>query len=68
MLKVKQAKKVNEYFVNLSVWDYIEATSEAEAIEILRDKVKHLHNEPIEVEVNARDIYNEKSEDYYLNY
>ena len=68
MLKVKQAKKVNEYFVNLSVWDYVEATSEAEAIEILRDKVKHLHNEPIEVEVNARDIYNEKSEDYYLNY
>ena len=68
MLKVKQDKKVNEYFVNLSVWDYIEATSEAEAIEILRDKVKHLHNEPIEVEVNARDIYNEKSEDYYLNY
>jgi len=68
MLEVKQAKKVNEYFVNLSVWDYVEATSEAEAIEILRDKVKHLHNEPIEVEVNARDIYNEKSEDYYLNY
>ena len=68
MIKVKQNKKVNEYFVNLSVWDYIEATSEAEAIEILRDKVKHLHNEPIEVEVNARDIYNEKSEDYYLNY
>ena len=68
MLKVKQNKKVNEYFVNLSVWDYVEATSEAEAIEILRDKVKHLHNEPTEVEVNARDIYNEKSEDYYLNY
>lgn len=68
MLKVKQVKKVNEYFVNLSVWDYVEATSEAEAIEILKDKVKHLHNEPIEVEVNARDIYNEKSEDYYLNY
>tara|TARA_A200000159_G_C7122439_1_gene255374 strand:+ start:399 stop:605 length:207 start_codon:yes stop_codon:yes gene_type:complete len=68
MLEVKQDKKVNEYFVNLSVWDYVEATSEAEAIEILRDKVKHLHNEPIEVEVNARDIYNEKSEDYYLNY
>ena len=68
MLEVKQDKKVNEYFVNLSVWDYVEATSEAEAIEILRDKVKHLHNEPIEVEVNARDIYNKKSEDYYLNY
>jgi|13_taG_2_1085334.scaffolds.fasta_scaffold58729_1 hypothetical protein len=68
MIEVKQKEKVNEYFINLSVWDYVEATSQEEAIQIMKDKVKHLHNEITELEVNAKDIYNENSEDYYLNY
>ena len=37
MLKVKQDKKVNEYFVQFLVWESVEATSEAEAKEILED-------------------------------
>lgn len=64
MLKVKQDKKVNEYFVQFLVWESVEATSEAEAKEILEDKIKHLHNDLDAVEIQAVDIYNPKSRDY----
>ena len=67
MLKVKQDKKINEYHVQFIVWESVEATNEEEAKEILKDKIKHLHNDLDAVEIQAVDIYNPKSRDYYLN-
>ena len=40
---------------------------EHQAKEILKDKIKHLHNDLDAVEIQAMDIYNPKSRDYYLN-
>ena len=64
MIKVKQEKKINEYHVQFIVWESVEATSEEEAKEILKDKIKHLHNDLDAVELFGIDIYNPKSRDY----
>ncbi len=67
MIEVKQKEKVNEYDVQFVVWESVEATSEQEASEILKDKIKHLHHQLESVEIQAMDIYNPKSKDYIFN-
>ena len=67
MIEVKQKEKVNEYYVQFVVWESVEATSEAEAVEIVKHKITHLHNELDSVEINGLDIYNPKSRDYIFN-
>tara|TARA_S200002703_G_scaffold135513_1_gene124425 strand:+ start:22 stop:228 length:207 start_codon:yes stop_codon:yes gene_type:complete len=67
MLEVKQDKKINEYDVQFIVWESVEATSEAEAIEIVKHKIKHMHHQLEGVEINGLDIYNPKSRDYLFN-
>ena len=60
-------QKINEYHVQFIVWESVEATNEQEAQEILKDKIKHLHNDLDAVEINGLDIYNPKSRDYIFN-
>ena len=67
MEKVKQENKINVYDVQFIIWESIEATSEQEASEILKDKIKHLHHQLESVEIQAMDIYNPKSKDYIFN-
>ena len=62
MKEVKQ--KINEYDVQFVVWESVEATSEQEAIKIVKDKIKHMHHQLEGVEINGLDIYNTKSIDY----
>ena len=63
----RKKKPVNEYYVELLAWDYIEAASEEEAAEILKDRIRHVCTERNKVELNASDIYNPESPDYIDN-
>jgi len=58
---------INTYYVNFSVWDHVEAKSREEAVAIVKDRIKHLHNELVKADLDGSDIYNEDSEDYIFN-